>query len=41
VYLNPLLQMVTDAGIGARIGHIYCGCPACADDLILILGGQP
>ena len=34
VYVNPVLKMLRDAGLGARIGSIYCGCPACADDII-------
>jgi hypothetical protein len=36
VYINPLLCILRDAGIGAKIGPIYCGCPTCADDIVFL-----
>ena len=36
VYINPLLKMLENANVGAKIGPIYCGCPTCADDIIML-----
>jgi hypothetical protein len=33
-YINPLMLMLDQASIGCKIGPYYCGCIACADDLI-------
>ena len=36
VFINPLLKSLCNAGVGAKIGPFYCGCPTCADDIFLI-----
>jgi hypothetical protein len=35
-YINPALLRLSEAGRGVRIGSVHCGCPCCADDLILL-----
>ncbi|CAC5410725.1 unnamed protein product [Mytilus coruscus] len=36
VYINPLLQILSTSGLGAKIGNINCCAPTCADDVALI-----
>ncbi|VDI14872.1 Hypothetical predicted protein [Mytilus galloprovincialis] len=36
VYINPLLQILSNSGLGAKIGNINCCAPTCADDIALI-----
>ena len=36
VFINPLLKLLCNAGLGVKIGPIYCGCPTCADDIIIL-----
>ena len=36
VYINPLLDLLADSGLGGRIGNINCCAPTCADDVTLI-----
>ena len=33
VYGNPLLNRLTDSGVGMTIGTVCCNSSACADDL--------
>ena len=35
-YINPALHRLSEAGRGVCIGTTHCGCPCCADDLILL-----
>ena len=36
IYLNDLLVELQQSNLGARIGEVYCGAPAYADDLALV-----
>ena len=36
VYLNPLFGLLREAGIGCRLGGLFCGVVGYADDLILL-----
>ena len=35
-YINELLEQLKGCGEGARLGHLYVGCLAYADDIILV-----
>ena len=35
-YINPLLNILSSAGLGGKIGNINCCAPTCADDVALI-----
>ena len=41
VFINPLLNVLKKAGCGAHIGPFYCGCPTCADDILIITDSEP
>jgi hypothetical protein len=36
VYINPLLDILSNSGLGIKIGNINCCAPTCADDVALI-----
>jgi hypothetical protein len=36
VYVNPLLDTLSNSGLGGKIGNINCCAPTCADDVALI-----
>jgi hypothetical protein len=36
VYVNPLLDILSNSGLGGKIGNINCCAPSCADDVALI-----
>ena len=36
VYINPLLDILSNSGLGGKIGNINCCAPTCADDVALI-----
>ena len=36
VYVNPLLDILSNSGLGGKIGNINCCAPTCADDVVLI-----
>ena len=36
VYINPLLDILSNTGLGGKIGNINCCSPTCADDVALI-----
>ena len=36
LYVDDLLTTLSARGLGVHIGHIYMGCVACADDIILL-----
>ncbi|CAG2213827.1 unnamed protein product [Mytilus edulis] len=36
LYVNPLLNLLCDTGIGGHIGNISCCAPTCADDVAII-----
>ena len=36
VYVNPLLDILSNSGLGGKIGKINCCAPTCADDVALI-----
>ncbi|CAC5405005.1 unnamed protein product [Mytilus coruscus] len=36
LYVNPLLNLLCDTGIGGHIGNIGCCAPTCADDVAII-----
>jgi hypothetical protein len=36
VYVNPLLDILSNSGLGGKIGNINCCAPTCADDVALI-----
>ena len=36
VYVNPLLDRLSNSGLGGKIGNINCCAPTCADDVALI-----
>jgi hypothetical protein len=36
VYINPLLYILSNSGLGGTIGNINCCAPTCADDVALI-----
>jgi hypothetical protein len=36
VYVNPLLDILSNSGLGGKIGNINCCAPICADDVVLI-----
>ena len=36
VYVNGFMVELRMNSLGKWIGYIYCGCPACADDVLLI-----
>jgi hypothetical protein len=40
VFINPLLNVLEKAGCGAHIGPFYCGCPTCADDILIITDSE-
>ena len=40
VYVNQLLNLLTDSNMGGRIGAINCCAPTCADDIALV-GNNP
>ena len=37
VYINPLLDILSNTGLGGKIGNIYCCAPTCADDVALFI----
>ena len=36
VYINPLLDILSNSGLGGKIGNINCCAPTCTDDVALI-----
>ena len=40
VYLNPLLDILKDKRLGFRLGTVYIGSPAVADDVVYLSGLQ-
>lgn len=36
VYINPLLNLLCESGMGGKIGNINCCAPTCADDIAII-----
>ena len=40
LYINNLLEKLQDKNLGFRIGHIYLGVVACADDVILLAASE-
>ena len=36
LYKNPLLDILSNSGLGGKIGNINCCAPTCADDVALI-----
>ena len=36
VFIDPVLQSLSEARDGQYIGPYYCGCPTCADDIVLL-----
>lgn len=36
VYIDELLRILKSKRLGLRIGSVYIGCPACADDVALL-----
>ncbi|VDI27647.1 Hypothetical predicted protein [Mytilus galloprovincialis] len=36
VYVNPLLNLLCETGLGGKIGNINCCAPTCADDVAII-----
>jgi hypothetical protein len=34
VYINPLLDILSNTGLGGKIGNIYCCAPTCAVHLL-------
>ncbi|VDI39672.1 Hypothetical predicted protein, partial [Mytilus galloprovincialis] len=36
VYVNPLLNLLCETGLGGKIGNINCCAPTCADDVSII-----
>jgi hypothetical protein len=36
VYVNLLLDILSNSGLGGKIGNINCCAPTCADDVALI-----
>ncbi len=39
-FVNPLLDILSNSGIGAHIGTISVVAPTCADDVALLSGDQ-
>ena len=40
LYINDLLQSLQKSNLGQKIGSIYVGAPACADDVLLITNNR-
>ena len=36
VYVNPMLDILSNSGLGGKIGNINCRAHTCADDVALI-----
>ena len=36
VYIDQLLNVLKSKRLGLKIGTVYVGCPACADDVALL-----
>ena len=36
IFIDPVLRLLSDMNAGQFIGPYFCGCPTCADDILLV-----
>ena len=41
VYINDLLEQLTEEGAGTYIGEVFAGAPTCADDVLMMAPEDP